>query len=325
MYGGDGGFVAADPTDPNMMYGEYVYLQIHRSIDGGNRSTPIYGGIDDAGNRDKALFIAPFILDPANPDIMLAGGAALWRSPNVTAGTPAWTSIKEPLARLSASPALISAVEARPTAPGLRGSDIIWVGYSDGRLFRSKDGLSEDPSWQAVGALAALPRRFITRIRVDSKNTDVVYVSYSGYQAGNLWRTQDGGATWKDISGGLPEVSVYDLALHPSDSSLLYLATEVGVFASADGGDSWWPTNQGPANVSANELFWLEQKLITVTHGRGLFWIDLSQASPASAAAASAAPASAPAASPSRETATASGIVRPVRNFVRPVSPLTTQ
>jgi photosystem II stability/assembly factor-like uncharacterized protein len=137
-YGGDGGFVAADPTDPNMMYGEYVYLQIHRSIDGGNRSSPIYTGIDDAGNRDKALFVAPFILDPVNPETMLAGGAALWRSPNVTAGTPAWTSIKEPLARLNnGPPALISAVEARPTAPQLTGSDSIWVGYSDGRLFRS--------------------------------------------------------------------------------------------------------------------------------------------------------------------------------------------
>jgi photosystem II stability/assembly factor-like uncharacterized protein len=164
-----------------------------------------------------------------------------------------------------------------------------------------------------------LPPRFITRIRVDPKNTDVVYVCYSGYQTGNLWRTQDGGATWKDISGNLPEVSVYDVAVHPSDSSLLYLATEVGVFASADGGDSWWPTNQGPANVAANELFWMEQKLITVTHGRGLFWIDLSQAVLASAAV------SAPAGSPGLEAATTSSNVRPVRSFVRPVSPLTTQ
>lgn len=93
MFGGDGGFCAADPTDPNFFYGEYVYLQIHRSTNAGTSASYIYSGIGDAGSR--ANFIAPFILDPNNPNTLLAGGQQLWRSVNVKASTPFYTSIKQ--------------------------------------------------------------------------------------------------------------------------------------------------------------------------------------------------------------------------------------
>src|SRR5205823_3505288 len=77
MFGGDGGFCAVDPTDPNYVYGEYVSLQIHRSTNGGLSAGYITSGLTDAGGN--ANFIAPFILDPNNPNRMLAGGRSLWR------------------------------------------------------------------------------------------------------------------------------------------------------------------------------------------------------------------------------------------------------
>jgi len=323
MYGGDGGFVAADRNDPNMMYGEYVYLQIHRSIDGGNRSVLINTGLEDAGQRTRALFIAPFILDPANPETMLAGGASLWKSPNVTAATPAWTAIKAPLAPSSDGRLpLISAIEARAANPGATASEVIWLGYTNGQVFRTQNGLAEQPAWQAVTTGAPpLPARFVTRIRIDPANRNTVYITFAGYEGGNLWRSDDGGSNWRNISGPLPEVSAYDIAVHPRDSKLVYLATEVGLFASGDGGDTWWPTNQGPANVAVNELFWMEEKLIAVTHGRGIFWIDLSQFGPAVAA------------TKQFDTSIFSrGAAPPVfdnirqnRTFVRPVSPTNTR
>ena len=58
--------------------------------------------------------------------------------------------------------------------------------------------------------------------------------------------------------------------------AFLYAATEVGIFASADAGATWFPTNQGPANVAVYELFWMDRVLVAATHGRGIFWIDLS-------------------------------------------------
>ena len=43
MFGGDGGWCAADPTDPDIFYGEYVFLAIHRSTDGGESAEFIIG------------------------------------------------------------------------------------------------------------------------------------------------------------------------------------------------------------------------------------------------------------------------------------------
>ncbi|TBD34338.1 WD40/YVTN/BNR-like repeat-containing protein [Rhizobium ruizarguesonis] len=284
MFGGDGGFVAADPIDPNMMYGEYVYLQLHRSIDGGGRSNYMYEGIEDAGSNKTALFIAPFILDPANPANMLAGGANLWRSPNVTSATPSWSPIKSPIqATATGSAPLISAIDARPLKVGAAGSDLVWVGYNSGDLFYTDQALSDEPAWTSIRDVsqAPLPKRFVTRIRIDPNNTNTVYACFTGYLKSNLWKTTDGGRTWNLIGDSLPAVPVYDVAIHPKNPNFLYVATEVGVFASADAGQTWWPTNQGPANVAVSELFWMEQRLISVTHGRGIFWIDLTQGGPA--------------------------------------------
>ena len=65
------------------------------------------------------------------------------------------------------------------------------------------------------------------------------------------------------------------MTIHPSNPDWFYIGTEVGVFASEDRGVTWSPTNEGPANVSVDDLFWMKQRLICVTHGRGVFAIDL--------------------------------------------------
>lgn len=272
MFGGDGGFAAADPTNANFMYGEYVYLQIHRSIDGGERSNYIYSGIGDANDPAGALFIAPFILDPGNPNRMLAGGRSLWRSENVKAATPSWRAIKAPID----GGAKISAIEARQRAGTTTGADRVWVGHTSGAVFRSTDALARQPAWTRVddNATRTLPKRYVTRIRVDPRNLDRVYVAFAGFEPANLWRSDDNGATWASL-GQLPKATVYDIALHPADSSLLYAATEVGLFASDNGGRTWWPSNEGPANVAVQELFWMGEILVAATHGRGVFWIDL--------------------------------------------------
>jgi hypothetical protein len=64
--------------------------------------------------------------------------------------------------------------------------------------------------------------------------------------------------------------------VHPRDSRLVYVGCEVGVFASEDAGATWSPTNEGPTNCSVDDLFWMSETLVCVTHGRGMFRIDLS-------------------------------------------------
>lgn len=294
MFGGDGGWCAADPTDPKIFYGEYVYLNIHRNLDGGVTDdtqgdryisgqfwNPTLGEWDwkpfpfhipDARSQN-ALFIAPFILDPNDANRILAGGLSLWRTndaktPNTTTKGPSWASIK------NSTGGLISAL-----AVAKGDSSTVWVGHVNGDVYKTVNGTSAQPVWQKMngqGTKPLSPARYCTNITVDPGNKKIVYVTFGGYVRGNVWKTTDAGVTWDNIGASLPEAPVRALAVHPRKSNFLYLGTEVGVFASEDSGATWSPTNEGPTNCSVDDLFWMKETLVCVTHGRGMFQIDLS-------------------------------------------------
>jgi len=269
-FGGDGGFCAIDWNYPNVLYGEFIYLQIHRSKNGGASAGYITSGLSDAGTA--ANFIAPFILDPNNSNTMLAGGASLWRSKNVRTAvvSPTWSRIRD------AGSSFISAIAV---APG--NSDIIWVAQNDGRIDTSLNGTATTPTWSVIDDNGAtrnpLPDRYCTRIVVDPLDHGTVYAAFGGFSPDNLWRTTDGGATWQDITGagptGLPDAPIRGVALHPDRRGWIYVGTEVGVFASADGGVTWATNNEGPNVASVDELNFMHAStvLLSATHGRGLW------------------------------------------------------
>jgi hypothetical protein len=74
----------------------------------------------------------------------------------------------------------------------------------------------------------------------------------------------------------LPTAPVRAVTVHPRRAGFVYAGTEVGLFASEDSGATWSPTNQGPTNCSVDDLFWMGETLVSVTHGRGMYRIDLS-------------------------------------------------
>ncbi len=294
IFGGDGGWCAADSTDAKVFYGEYVYLGIHRNTDGAssddqrgdryingqfwNSATnswdwkPAPFRIPDSMTQ-KTLFIAPFVLDPNDSNRILGGGSSLWRTndaktPNTKNSGPRWSAIKAPTGNF------ISAI-----AVARGDSDLVWVGHIDGAIFKTINGTSLTPIWQRIdtnGPTPLLARRYCTRIVIDPSDKQTVYICFGGYSAGNLWKTTDSGATWRDISAPLPDVPIRTIAIHPARRAFLYAGSEVGIFASEDGGASWSPGNEGPTNCSVDELFWMNKKLVCATHGRGMFTIDLS-------------------------------------------------
>jgi hypothetical protein len=79
-----------------------------------------------------------------------------------------------------------------------------------------------------------------------------------------------------DLSATLPTAPVRAVTVHPRRAGFVYAGTEVGLFASEDSGTTWTPTNEGPTNCSVDDLFWMGETLISVTHGRGMYRIDLS-------------------------------------------------
>ena len=197
---GDGGFSTADRIN-NYLYGEFQYLGVHRSVNGGASSLitgcgkPAPYRLDDgcSSSTTTTNFIAPILLDPNTPDRLLAGGRLLWRtddprSPNTATTGPIWEVIKA-----SAG----SNISAIAVAPG--NSDIIWVGHSNGDLFVTSNGTAGTPTWTKSDG--ALPNRVITSVAIDRGDPRVAYISMGGFSTDNLWRTTNTGATWQDVTG----------------------------------------------------------------------------------------------------------------------------
>jgi hypothetical protein len=274
IYGGDGGYSAVDSTGL-YLFGEYVYLQLHRNTNGGATelsASSIYSGISDSGSSSTANFIAPFVLDPNNNNTLLAGGNSLWRSTNVKAATPTWSAIKIP------STKLISAISIQEGD-----SNHIWVGHNDGTLFKTVTGTASPPIWNSVtgGVPSGATGRMVNRVLIDKSTPNTVYVAYGGYANNNLYKSTDGGLTWSNIHGTIPAVPIFSITRHPTNATWLYAGTEVGLFTSMDGGTTWGTINDGPANVEISELFWLNSTtLVAATHGRGIFKSTITSSDP---------------------------------------------
>jgi photosystem II stability/assembly factor-like uncharacterized protein len=272
--GGDGFFCAVDQTNNPYFYGEYYSLQIHRSTDMGFNASNIWNGphgipVCPFQTVPCANFEAPFVLDPNNENRILAGGRSLWRSNDARnlAALPSWTAIKDPITNNDN-------INAIAVAPG--NSDVIWVGYNNGFVYYTTNGTAVTPTWIRVDNNGLPLNRLCTRITIGPASQAAVtkYVTFAGFNQGNVWKTENNGATWTDISGvppnRVPSAPIYSLVVSPSNPNTLYIGTEVGVFASSDGGTTWSPSSGDP-NVPVLELFWMGTKLVSVTHGRGIF------------------------------------------------------
>jgi len=287
IFGGDGGYAAADPTDPNYFYGEVQRALLHRSTNGGGSSNYIYSGpnpIQDAGSL-STNFIPFFTLDPNEPNRMLVACERMWRSNNVKASQPDWFSMKESIeppgrgkpSKPSShfdpnSPYNLSTIAV---APG--NSDVIWAAHNNGDLYFTTNGTVISPNWTRVDENGVgLPDRWISTVVIDANDHDHVYVALMGWEGDNLWETTDRGDTWSDISGigpmAIPTAPISAFALHRNLPGRLFVGTDVGVFNSDDNGLTWSTQSVGPGTVPVEQLLWKDDNtLLAVTHGRGMF------------------------------------------------------
>lgn len=263
---GDGGFCAIDPIDPIRMYGTYIYLDVYGSNDHGQTWVPKINGLTDAGDDERALFIAPLVHDPNNSFILYGGGRQLWKTTN---GANSWSST---LGSLTNDP-LISAI-----AVGKQNSNTVYVGYTRGQLLRSDNGGS---SWTVCDG--PLDNVWITDIAINPFNNSDVVITYGGFETNRVYRSFDGGLTFQNRSGTtnpIPAINVNSVIFHPKNGEWLYIGTDLGILASDDGGVNWNRTpyhggtidHEGPVNVVVDDLFFdANDYLYAATHGRGMW------------------------------------------------------
>jgi len=93
-----------------------------------------------------------------------------------------------------------------------------------------------------------------------------------------IFKTTDGGKSWTSIAGNLPAKAYVQIVREdPKNTNLLYAGTEIGLFASYDGGKNWIPLNlKNLPNVAVHDIVVhpRENDLILATHGRSLWIFD---------------------------------------------------
>ena len=295
---GDGGQVLVDPTVDSCLlgpscyvYGTYFGITPYRYTDGGNFFTNQYirSGIN---LQDRSDFYIPFVMNKANTNQLFLGTYRLYRTDNARAGSAGdvrWNIISPDLTSGCTGTAPNGARNCTISAIGVGGGQAVYTGSLDGLVYISTDAqVNNNPSWTRLDN-GKLPGRPVTQFAVDPSNYRIAYAAYAGFNAaspsrpGHVFKTTDGGQSWTNISGNLPDSPVNSVILDPSYANTLYVGTDVGPFATFDGGVHWSALGTAFPIVSIWQLDLdpSHRLLAAGTHGRGAFSIQDSGTVPA--------------------------------------------
>lgn len=265
--GGDGGFCHIDDDENNVQISSSVYNQYWITNTSWTSSSQHWFAT-------SGRFINPTDYD-ADADILYAAGNAgdLFRVSNVGNGAPVDATL--PIAELGGGQ--ISAVTVSPNQ-----ANRVFLATGGGRILRVDNAHTGTPSATHINNGAPTPGAYITCIAVEDGDDDHLLVTYSSYGVVSIWETTNGGSTWVNKEGNLPDMPVRWAIFNPNDANQAMIATEVGVWSTTDlsaGSVDWDPTNIGLANVRTDMLKVREsdKMLIAATHGRGLYSSDVFQ------------------------------------------------
>jgi hypothetical protein len=288
--GGDGFYVIVDPQNANNMVGEYTDGTMYSSQDGGHSFSyfvsPTCVGQATLGLTPRpdcdpsARFVTPLTMDQQNKNVWITGGRYVWVTTDgwhtaCTETACSWTPVFDTGAG--------HAVTALSSANGGKVIYAAWVagGGNPGPAFASGIATNYGGTWHQVN-MTGLPDRYIAGVTVDPRNPAHAYAVFNGYSrrwipgggVGHVFETTNGGQSWTDISGNLPDIASDALVL---SHGKLALGTDAGAYAASAGQGSsttWSRLGSGLPNASVNDLTAGPGGYIyAATHGRGVWRI----------------------------------------------------
>ena len=233
---GDGGATAIDPANPMNIYIACITgPAVTKSTDGGATNQSMSVGFDTTEGFPWPPYIA---IDPTNPvNLYYTGSKRIYQTTNAAVS---WQAISGDLTNGQGAPSVVA------IAPS--DSNTVYAGTQGGLLQVTRNALSTSGvTW--TNRTAGLPQRYITAVAVDPSNPSLAYVTVSGFGSGHVFMTPDGGATWLDISGNLPDSPANDLALDPDLDGTIYAGTDAGLFVTSNTGAAWAPLGTGLPNA----------------------------------------------------------------------------
>jgi photosystem II stability/assembly factor-like uncharacterized protein len=290
--GNEGGFFIVDPSNSDNVYVTPWSDNLRRSTDGGNNWTTILNGITQTGAPPHAVTVHHLAVNPNDSNLLLCvGGNEVFRS---TDQGNTWASV---LTFPSGSSA---------TRVAWYGKNICYAANDASQVFRStQQGVANtwsEPYTNAnkppYGTIIAIEARFVTwkfaqarerraeraapayGVVVFPFRMDLVYIAYN--YGGQVYKSSDGGAHWLNASGSgtgaLPNIPISALVIDRDLSDTVYVATDIGVFRTRDGGTNWEPFSDGMPRVVVSGLVLrtADNTLYASTMGRGAFQRALS-------------------------------------------------
>lgn len=288
--GGESGYIAVDPEDPDIVYaGSYGGtltrtdhgLGVSREIDVWPEN-PMGSGADTLTHRFQWTF--PIVISPHDHNTVFVGGERVFRtrdggaswepiSPDLTTNDKAkQRSSGGPITQDNTSVEYYCTVFTIAESPVKKG--VIWAGSDDGLIHVTRDG---GRSWEDVTPPDMGDWPLISMIEASPHDADTAYVAVNRYKmddmAPYIYRTRDSGKTWDLVADGVGHSAfVRSVREDPVRAGLLYAATETGVYVSLNAGDSWEPLQLNLPVAPVTDLVVKGDDLVISTQGRS-FWI----------------------------------------------------
>ncbi len=295
VVGGDGFEPQIDPTDHNIVYGQWQHGGLVRHDRRTGQNVSIQPRPAPGEDPTKFNWDSPLLISPHAHERLYFADRRVWRSENRGED---WVAVSGDLTRgLDRNQLEIMGKIQKPEAIAKHNSTSIWgsivafsespivegllyVGTDDGLIQVSEDG---GDTWRKleVEAIEGVPElTYVSCLRASETDGDVVFLTLDNHKMGDfnpyVFRSDDRGRTWVSIKGDLPERNIaYAIVQDHENADLLFCGTEFGAYCTIDGGETWIKLSGTPTiAVRDVEIQRRENDLVIATFGRGFYVLD---------------------------------------------------
>jgi photosystem II stability/assembly factor-like uncharacterized protein len=288
--GGEAGYIAPYPPDPNVVYAADYQGNITRYDKriGQVKSITEQPELSDAHGaanlEHRFQWTAPVLISSHDPNTLYHAGERLFKT---TDGGVHWQAISPDLTRNDKSKQIVSGGEITLDDSGTEYYDtifalaespitkgLLWVGTDDGLIQLTRD---EGKTWSNITPKDLPEWSRISQIEASPHDAGTAYVAVDRHQSDDLkayiYKTSDYGQSWTKLGNGIPDGSfVRAVREDPKKRGLLYAATENGVYVSFNDGVAWRSLKLNLPTTPVHDLVVKGDDLVVATHGRA-FWI----------------------------------------------------